>query len=191
MSLDFPSLQDSSLDDGLWNSIDPASQFNSNYSNINHLLISDQPGMPETTTIHELVDLFFAHSHRQLYCIDRDMVLQGLDKDNIASNPLIWAIMVTAAPAHPKENIRSSQQGWRLITKILIDVNMCTAKDPLDTLQAAVWLVYHSYTVASMAKMLAILGSARRFASFLGWDRMDSNRTTPSSFVRPAGNPIE
>ncbi|KAI9739980.1 MAG: hypothetical protein M1818_005036 [Claussenomyces sp. TS43310] len=150
-------------------------------------------GLPAKQYIRDLVDLFFVHLHHRLPCIDQDILLQRLSEDYVTAHscPLLWIIMATAAPMHPDENIRSCQGFWWHRAGSLFDTCTRTFQKPKETLQAAVWLTYHSFTMARMAEAWTILGTACRLASLFAWDRIDSTRTQPSPFTQPAGDEHE
>ncbi|KAF7507755.1 hypothetical protein GJ744_010184 [Endocarpon pusillum] len=147
---------------------------------------------PTDTQVGELTQIFFTKCHHFLPCLHQQSFMVQVSGGSAQANlsPLPLAVFAVAAPHHP-DILHSHQLSWICKATELVDHNIKILANPIETLQACFVIIYYAYITASMADMWVSLGKACRFASLLGFDKVDSSRTPPSPFAPRAQNEHE
>ena len=134
---------------------------------------------PSITEVLELLDIFFARYHFYLPCIHQktfmDRVKRG--RESIQSYPLIWALMAVAGSSHSDPRLQGLCGKWLARARSIFDKNLHSSTSPTQSLQAAVWIIFHYYVEANLTEAWFFLGKTTRLANLMGVDRVDSCRT--------------
>jgi Fungal specific transcription factor domain len=149
-----------------------------------HGQVMAQSTCPTASQVQDLARIFFTTCHQFLPCIHQQSFMDQISdvSPSMQRDPRFWAIVAVAA--YQRYDVLDSQQAtWICRATELVDSNIKSMANPVETLQACVWIIYQSYVTASMTEMWVFLGKACRFANLLGFDKVDCNITAPSPFA--------
>lgn len=145
-------------------------------------ILDDLPPQPR---LRQLVDIFFQKYHHLLPCVHRKTFEAELEtSENLSENPLLFAILAVATAPDPDPTVSNQGSMWIDRATDLCDGNIRTLIEPLQTLQASIWISFHRFSSAYMSEMWTYLGKACRYVGVLGWNRIDSGR--PQSPFSPS-----
>lgn len=137
---------------------------------------SSKPVMPPLDAALDLVDVFFERFHLNLPILHRGRLTARLRALGIEGNPplLLLAIMTVAASGHPNPRIRANQAHWRLLARDALKRSLPTEEHPLQTLQAALLLIFDALQEGDYPVTWMMLGEAWRKAAVIGYHQVDA-----------------
>lgn len=148
-------------------------------------------GLPDSGTTKELLDIFFRDYHKYLPCLHRKSIFALIENDNAihTRSSLLLALFAIASKTHRSQDVQSRRQEWLRQAKRLWHGSIASADNPTRHIQAAVWILFAEYTGASINESWLFLGTAIRYASLIGADRIDGvfAQNLPESLVSLRG----
>ncbi|KAM0254581.1 hypothetical protein ACHAQJ_006616 [Trichoderma viride] len=122
------------------------------------------PELPELPELLQLIDLFFEKFYRYLPIIHRQTIMSALGSQGVegVQPVLLFAIIAVSTGAHPDHQIRQSQPAWYKEAKSRVSKDMQLPHHVLQTLQAAVLVVYLGLALVDYSPCLVVLGEAWR-----------------------------
>lgn len=141
---------------------------------------------PDPSLVKELLDGFFQDYHKYLPCLHRKSIYDLIENDNSVSerSPLILALLAVAATSHKVKIIQELQQEWLQRAKRLWHVSVASTDNPTRNIQAAVYILFADILNANINESWLFLGTASRYASLMGADRIDCpNAPKPSDIA--------
>ncbi|MCJ1378609.1 hypothetical protein MMC17_001708 [Xylographa soralifera] len=147
------------------------------------------PSEPELT---EMVNIFFDNYFPILPCISQKRFRNATDlADQYSSSPLIWAVCAVVCAARSDAKSQSSQSLYWEKAKRLLDRNMHSKTQPLESLQAAIWITFCLFISAKFSEASIQLGNAYRYACYHGFHQIDAQSKTCSNKVFTPKDAIE
>ncbi|EGX93525.1 MFS transporter, putative [Cordyceps militaris CM01] len=135
-----------------------------------------EPAVPSLDVILDLVDVFFERFYPNLPILHKRQLvsrLQACGADGI-SPALLFAVLTVAASGHPSAPIRANQTHWRSLARDALRKSLPTEEQPLQTLQAAVLLVFAALQQGDYPVTWMLLGEAWRKAAVIGYHQVDA-----------------
>lgn len=134
--------------------------------------------LPERPELLQLIDLFFEKFYRYCPIIHKETMVSAIESQGIDGVPpaLLFAIVAVSAGAHPSPRIRQSRQTWYEEAKIRVSKEMQQPHHVLQTLQAAVLVIYLGLAFVDYSPCIVILGEAWRKTVSIGYNYGDSLR---------------
>lgn len=184
--------QDNEHDTGI-GALGASDQIDANYTNNGSSILMDSErtgeGSLDLATIWELLDIFFRLYHKYLPCLHRKSIYAFTESRGIEALrcPLILALLSVASRSHPVKATSDKRHDWHHQAKTLWHSTLASTDNPTRSLQAAVWILFADITSAEIHESWLFLGTASRYASMIGADRLDcSNRANlPKGFIGP------
>ena len=132
--------------------------------------------LPDISMMTELLEIFFAQYHKYLPCVHRTTLFHCIKQDRKAlhRSPLMLSLLALASRFHRDTSIQSRSLEWLALAKRSWQQNAISTADPTTAIQAAVWILFQDILGADINEAWLFLGTACRFASMIGFDRMDS-----------------
>ncbi|KAL7922210.1 fungal-specific transcription factor domain-containing protein [Trichoderma austrokoningii] len=126
--------------------------------------LKSPPELPELPEIMQLIDLFFDKFYRYIPIIHRQTLMSAIESQGINGVPpvLLFAIIAVSTSAHPDSRIRQSQGMWYQAAKSRVSQDIQLSQHVLQTLQAAVLVVYLGLALVDYSPCIVILGEAWR-----------------------------
>lgn len=136
------------------------------------------PELPDLPELLQLIDLFFEKFHRYMPVIHRQTLMSAIESHGIQGVPpvLLFAIIAVSTSAHPDYRIRQSQRMWYEEAKNRVSNDVQLSHHVLQTLQAAVLVVYLGLALVDYSPCIVILGEAWRKTVAIGHSYGDSLR---------------
>ena len=143
--------------------------------------------------IIDLLEIFFFNYHLFLLCIHHKIYLNRVkfDTEIAKSSPLFWALFSVAASRHSQAYLRCLQHDFLARARTIFDSQFSQSTCSIQTLQAAVWVVFQTYTSEDLTEAWLFLGKACRLAALLRLNRIDTNREKLSFPASRSRNEIE
>jgi hypothetical protein len=122
------------------------------------------PELPDLPEIIKFIDLFFDKFYQYMPIFHRQTLMSALESHGIQGVPpvLLFAIIAVSATAHPDSRIRDSQRLWYEEAKSRVSKDIQHSSHVLQTLQAAVLVVYLGLALVDYSPCIVILGEAWR-----------------------------
>ncbi|KAH6603242.1 mfs transporter [Trichoderma cornu-damae] len=141
--------------------------------------MSELSELPELPELLQLVDLFFEKLYRYLPVIHRQTITSAMDSRGVEGVPpvLLFAIVAVSAGSHPDPRIRQRQPCWYEEAKSRVSKEMQLPHHVLQTLQAAVLVVYLGLVLVDYSPPIMILSEAWRKIVAIGHVYGDSLRS--------------
>lgn len=141
----------------------------------------------------DLLQIFFADYHPFLPCIHHRTYLKNVKSDAEAakSSPLLWAILSVAVSRQGQPNVRFLQYRFLTRAKCLFDRQHSQSDFSVQTLQAAVWIIFQAYASGDLTEAWLFLGKACRLAALLGLVQIDHDPAKRSYSVLRSQNKID
>ena len=151
----------------------------------------DFPLSPEN--IIDLLEVFFDDYHPFLPCIHHRTYINRVksDTETAKSSPLFWALLSVAVSRHGQSYLRCLQPVLLARARSIFDRQSSQNACSIQTLQAAVWVVFQIYTSGDLTEAWLFLGKACRLAALLRLDRVDYDRAERSCLASRPQNYIE
>lgn len=136
----------------------------------------NEPPMPSMDVLLDLIDVFFERFYQNLPIIHRGKLVSRLKNYGFEGVPciLLYAIMTLASGAHANPQIRENQPHWRALARAAFKKLLPTEKHPLETLQAAVILIFDAPLQGDYPVTWVMLGEAWRKAAVIGYHQVDA-----------------
>lgn len=146
-----------------------------------------------TENMVDLLEIFFADYHPFLPCIHHRTYLDHVksDTETAKSSPLFWALLSVAVSRHGQSYLRCLQHIFLARARSIFDRQSSQIACSIQTLQAAVWVVFQTYTSGDLTEAWLFLGKACRLAALLRLDRIDHDRAERSYPALRPRNEIE
>lgn len=137
---------------------------------------SSEPVMPPLDAALDLVDVFFERFYLSLPILHKGKLTARLQAHGVDGTPplLLLAIMTVAASGHPNPQIRANQAHWRLLARDALKKSLPTEEHPLQTLQAALLLIFDALQEGDYPVTWMMLGEAWRKAAVIGYHQVDA-----------------
>ncbi|UKZ83857.1 hypothetical protein TrVFT333_011671 [Trichoderma virens FT-333] len=129
------------------------------------------PELPELSDVLQLVDLFFEKFHRYFPIFHKQSIVSAIKSHGIEGIPpvLLYSIIAVAAGAHPNRRFRQAQEIWYEEAKCLVSREIRLPDHVLQTLQAAVLVVYLGLAFVDYSSSFVMLGEAWRKTVAIGF----------------------
>ncbi|KAM0517722.1 hypothetical protein ACHAPE_004696 [Trichoderma viride] len=126
--------------------------------------LKSPPELPELPEILQLIDLFFDKFYRYSPIFHRQTLMSAIESQGIRGVPpvLLFSIIAISSSAHPDSRIRDSQRIWYEEAKSRVSKDIQLSQHVLQTLQAAVLVVYLGLAMVDYSPCIVILGEAWR-----------------------------
>ncbi|KAH8120923.1 fungal-specific transcription factor domain-containing protein [Trichoderma asperelloides] len=136
------------------------------------------PELPELPELLQLIDLFFEKFYRYMPIIHRQTLMSAIESQGPQGVPpvLLFAIIAVSTSGHPDSRIRQSQRIWYEEAKNRVSKDIQLSHHVLQTLQAAVLVVYLGLALVDYSPCLVVLGEAWRKTVAIGHSYGDSLR---------------
>ncbi|EHK49603.1 hypothetical protein TRIATDRAFT_280783 [Trichoderma atroviride IMI 206040] len=140
--------------------------------------LTSPPELPELPEILQLIDLFLAKFHLYMPIFHRQSLMSAIESQGIQGVPpvLLFSIIAVSSSAHPDSRIRQSQRIWYEEAKSRVSKDIQLSQHVLQTLQAAVLVVYLGLAMVDYSPCIVILGEAWRKTVAIGHSYGDSLR---------------
>lgn len=163
-------------------SIDPFSI--SGGSDVEPALFPDTT-LPTDNVLEELIEIYFEKIYFVLPCLHKTTFLEELRSRRLQEECplLLYSVISVAAGFHYDPIVKARRNDWYEQAKILYDFTGRAPTSALRTMQAVLFLVYHTYTCGDYSTCWLYIGKAWRQAASLGMNRMDSDH----AIVMPVG----
>ncbi|KAJ4165804.1 hypothetical protein LMH87_007419 [Akanthomyces muscarius] len=137
---------------------------------------SSEPAMPPLDATLDLVKVFFERFYPSLPIMHKGRLISRLQTHGIDDIPplLLLAIMTVAASGHPNPQIRAAQAHWRVLARDALKKSLPTEEHPLQTLQAALMLIFDALQEGDYPVTWMMLGEAWRKAAVIGYHQVDA-----------------
>lgn len=144
---------------------------------------SDVPAVPSLDVLLDLVDVFYERIYPSLPIIHRGKLTSRLREGGADGIPsiLLYAILTVASGAHPNPQIRDGQAHWRSLARAAFKRFIPTEYHPLETLQAALLLVYDAPLQGDYPATWMMLGEAWRKAAVISYHQIDADKREPTA----------
>jgi len=148
--------------------------------------------LPALPVLLQLVDIFFERFYPYLPVIHRPTLVGRLPADGTAP-VLLYAICAVAADAHPSPDIQRRQGGWFAAAKAHLSRSMHSPERALQTMQAAVLVIYQATVQTDFSTSWLVLGEAWRKAVAIGCSAVDAGTklTMPALGAGPGDGWVE
>ncbi|KAH0521910.1 hypothetical protein TsFJ059_005840 [Trichoderma semiorbis] len=129
------------------------------------------PELPELPDILQLVELFFEKFYRYFPILHKEAILSALKSHGAEGIPLVllYAIIAVSAGAHPNQRFRKLQQIWYEEAKCRVSREIREPDHVLQTMQAAVLVVYLGLAYVDYSTSIVMLGEAWRKTVAIGF----------------------
>lgn len=136
----------------------------------------DETTLPALEVVLDLVEVFYERFYKSVPIIHKGKLLSRLKDGGVDGIPsiLLYAILTLAAGAHPNPEIRQNQSHWRSLARAALKQLLPTEQHPLETLQAAILLVFEAPLQADYPNTWMMLGQAWRKAAVIGYHQVDA-----------------
>lgn len=143
--------------------------------------------LPESPVLIELVELFFRHSYHIYPCFHKASFISSVHDRKIQSeSPIVlYAICAIAARYHPDPTIQTRQTDWYEQARFSYELTKRYPEPGLRTIQAAILIISHAFTMGDFSSSWLCLGKAWRQAVTMGMNRMDANHAISIRNDRP------
>ncbi|PTB63417.1 hypothetical protein BBK36DRAFT_1143900 [Trichoderma citrinoviride] len=134
--------------------------------------------LPDLPDILQLIDLFFEKCYHYFPVIHKQTALDAIKSEGTDGIPLVllYAIIAAAAAVHPNCRIRQSQRAWYEQAKSLVSKEIQQPHHVLQTLQAAIVVIYLGLALVDYSSSIIILGEAWRKTVAVGHSYGDGLR---------------
>ncbi|MCJ1436468.1 hypothetical protein MMC27_005847 [Xylographa pallens] len=152
--------------------------------------------LPPEPELMEMVNIFFDNYFPMLPCISQKRFRDTTDfADQYSKSPLIWAVCAVVCAARSDIKSLSSQSLYLVRAKRLLDGNMDSKVmetwlpttyipiQPLESLQAAIWIAFCLFISAKFSEASIHLGNAYRYACHYGFHQIDAQRKICSNNI--------
>ncbi|KAH7123611.1 fungal-specific transcription factor domain-containing protein [Dendryphion nanum] len=148
-------------------------------------------GLPSDTVLIELINIFFDHSSTHFPCFHKQNLIRQVQNHQMqtASPIVLRAICITAARHHSDPEIRARRNDWFSTARLEYELSPRIPIQPVRTLQAAALLLTYAYTIGDFSFAWLVLGKAWRQMCALGFNRLDSEQGSASTFDLPEHHP--
>ncbi|KAL7942862.1 fungal-specific transcription factor domain-containing protein [Trichoderma barbatum] len=128
--------------------------------------------LPELPDILQLIDLFFEKFYRYIPILHKQTILSAINSHGVEGIPsvLLFAIIAVSAGAHPNHRFRQSQQPWYEEAKCRVSREIQSPHHVLQTLQAAVLVIYLGLAFVDYSSSMVMLGEAWRKTVAIGYN---------------------
>lgn len=132
--------------------------------------LTSPPELPELPELLPLIDLFFDKFYRYMPIFHRQTLMSAIESQGIQGVPpvLLFSIIAVSSSAHPDSRIRQSQRIWYEEAKSRVSKDIQLSHHVLQTLQAAVLVVYLGLALVDYSPCIVILGEAWRKTVAIG-----------------------
>ncbi|KAL7782064.1 fungal-specific transcription factor domain-containing protein [Trichoderma afarasin] len=129
------------------------------------------PELPELPDILQLVELFFEKFYRYFPILHKEAILSALKSHGAEGIPpvLLYAIIAVSANSHPNQRFRKLQQIWYEEAKCRVSREIREPDHVLQTMQAAVLVVYLGLAYVDYSTSIVMLGEAWRKTVAIGF----------------------
>ncbi|KAL6900390.1 fungal-specific transcription factor domain-containing protein [Trichoderma evansii] len=140
--------------------------------------LTSPPELPELPEMLQLIDLFFEKFYRFVPIIHRQTLMSAIESQGIQGVPpvLLFAIIAVSASTHPDIRMRQSQRIWYEEAKCRVSKDIQLSQHVLQTLQAAVLVVYLGLALVDYSPCIVVLGEAWRKTVAIGHSYGDTLR---------------
>lgn len=150
------------------------------------------PAMPSLDAILDLIDVFYERFYLTLPVLHKGRLVSRLQTHGVdgVSPLLLLAIMTVAASGHPHASVRANQAPWRALARDALKRALPTEEAPLQTLQAALLLIFDALQQGDYPATWMLLGEAWRKAAVIGYHQIDARdpETAPAPVVQYLGS---
>ncbi|UNI17950.1 hypothetical protein JDV02_004254 [Purpureocillium takamizusanense] len=160
--------------------------------------LSDDPRgeeLPALATLLQIVDVFFERFYPYLPVVHRPTLEWRLQLPDEASPVLLHAICAVAAGAHPDRDVQRRQGDWFAAAKANLSRSMHSPERALQTMQAAVLVIYQATVETDFSTAWLVLGEAWRKAVAIGCSAVDvdagATMTMPALGAGPGDGWVE
>jgi hypothetical protein len=150
--------------------------------------------LPPHHILLELVGLFFKNHYSMFPCLHRKLFQSELENGLLQreSPMLLYAICCVSAPYHPDVCVREHSKHWYEQAKFSYDLTQRNPRSGLRTIQTALLLILHAYTLGDFSASWLFLGKVWRQVVALGMNRMDAGHALgPRALSRDLNGDIE
>ncbi|RFU81816.1 mfs transporter [Trichoderma arundinaceum] len=135
--------------------------------------------LPELPELLQLIDLFFEKFYRYFPILHKQTILSAINSQGTDGVPpvLLFAIIAVSAGSHPDLQIRRSQPFWYERAKIRLSKEMQLPHNVLQTLQAAVLVIYLGLAFVDYSSSIIFLSEAWRKTVAISHSYGDSLRS--------------
>lgn len=143
--------------------------------------------LPSTMVLNQLVELFFEHLRHMFPCFHRRSFTEKVQNGSMIHEAplLLYAICCTAARYHSDEVVRKCEKDWYEQARFSYELTRRRPCPGLRTIQAALLLIFHAYTVGDFSASWLFVGKAWRQAVVLGMNRMDATHAVAMNLSHP------
>jgi hypothetical protein len=138
--------------------------------------LASPPELPELPELMQLIDLFFEKFHHYLPIIHRQTIISAIDSQGVEGVPpvLLFAIIAVSTGSHPDRHVRLSQPLWYKEAKSRVSKDIQLPHHVLQTLQAAVLVIYLGLAFVDYSPSIVVFGEAWRKTVAIGHSYGDS-----------------
>ena len=144
----------------------------------------NQASLPPVPQLLVLVDIYYEALYPYLPIIHKSTLLGNIKVGGTVQVPsvLLFAICAVAADAHPDQEIQRRQAEWFAEAKVQLAQSMHSRSHALQTLQAAILVMYQAMIETEYSTSWLVLGEAWRKAVAIGCNQCDG----PARQIIPA-----
>ncbi|PNY29698.1 Uncharacterized protein TCAP_00384 [Tolypocladium capitatum] len=144
----------------------------------------DEVSLPPLPRLLELIDIYFETLYPYLPVIHKSSFLNSIKAKGVYqdSSVLLFAICAVSAGAHPDRQLQQRQAEWLTEAKAQLSQSMHSPRHALQTLQAAILVMYQAIIETDFSTSWLMLGEAWRKAVAIGYSQSDG----PARLTMPA-----
>ncbi|KAJ6779398.1 hypothetical protein PWT90_03953 [Aphanocladium album] len=133
-------------------------------------------GIPALDAVLDLVDVFYEKFYSSMPVMHKGKLVSRLQTQGVDGIPqlLLLSIITVASSGHPNLQIRANQSHWRGLAREALKKSILTEEHPLQTLQAALLLIFDSLAQGDYAITWMMLGETWRKAAVIGYHQVDA-----------------
>lgn len=143
-----------------------------------------EASLPPVSRLLELIDIYFEALYPYLPVIHKSTLRNSIKARGADQVPsvLLFAICAVSADAHPNRQIQQRQAEWLTEAKAQLSQSMHSPRHALQTLQAAILVMYQAIIETDFSTSWLVLGEAWRKAVAIGCSQSDG----PARLIMPA-----
>ena len=140
--------------------------------------------MPPAPQLLELIDIYFEALYPYLPIMHKPTLLKNIKAEGADQVPsvLLFAICAVTADSHPDPKIQQRRAEWFGEAKAQVSQSMHSRCHALQTLQAAILVMYRAIIETDFSTSWLVLGEAWRKAVAIGCNQCDG----PARLIMPA-----
>jgi hypothetical protein len=134
--------------------------------------------LPDTPLFLDLIDIFFERLYSYVPVLHKKKLVESVTCNGIDAVPssLVFAIAAVTASHHPDQSVQARQDGWFLDAKRDMTKHMHAQDHAVQSLQAAVLIIYQAVVKTDFSTTWILLGEAWRKAVAIGCSQVDGGK---------------